>query len=679
MSDFDNLKNAMNQSTLKIFRRLYFKRREGASYESEWQKIDSERVINWGTISQTIEKVNPRQVSNSKVTLLLDNRDGYFNAPEEAVSSGFFYNIVTRYKTLVKLELGFIDDSGNEVPNNPTVFIGTIGENSISDLNGNIKIVIDSLDDMLKLHTAEYVYSQPGAASEVLGHKFLNRVRGLTDGAGHYIFNTIITNGCWFIQPDPVTKNLTSTMFEGESIWEHTKKYAESNNFKTFIDYQGNFIYSKWNLDRYYSNKDVFSAPSDCVFYNQLESSSTYTLPSFTGPDLYWHDETNTSKNFVNMKFGYGAYHPTTGSYLIADFSTSVLSGDKFTAEFWCRFFNSDVNNGVASVPAEFIKIGIPTAASSDNYIKLLFKPTLTLEHQNTNNKLPATHGLTLTVQTSTVTFSAGSLVFFGVVKDITGIENTKDVLRLYFCKDGDSPELVGSLSLSDTGVEGIGAYYHTYTSDLQLQIIGSTNTAMDNLKIYNYAKYNFDDNNTEIVFGKKEIPSLIGISEEKSNYKTNIKKLKLINAENKIYNKIKIKFESEETTTSYYTKEESLTLGSGSSSDKFGIRELEINNDLMMTTSAQKLAEELFDEYSEPKKEIQVTTKIYPFYNLLDIVEVTYQTPYVILSEPFTDGFSDGFGNSGRAINFKEKDFKIIKAQHNLDKLESNLTLREV
>ena len=63
MSDFCDLENVLKKKSRKIFRRLYFKRRQAGGYETDWQLVPDDRVVSYGQITYAWDKPSVWQIS----------------------------------------------------------------------------------------------------------------------------------------------------------------------------------------------------------------------------------------------------------------------------------------------------------------------------------------------------------------------------------------------------------------------------------------------------------------------------------------------------------------------------------------------------------------------------------------------------------------------------------------
>jgi len=150
-----------------------------------------------------------------------------------------------------------------------------------------------------------------------------------------------------------------------------------------------------------------------------------------------------------------------------------------------------------------------------------------------------------------------------------------------------------------------------------------------------------------------------------------------------KVYNRIKVKFASEDTQTSYYILNENWTWGDSSSSFKFGVREYSYENMFLQDTdTALTVANAMYNDFNQSKKEVTIKTKFVPQLMVMNHVTMSYITQ--IYSGGYLWNYFDWgsgiFGSrSGYNINIDNQDFSIIELQHNIDNFYSQVKLRAI
>lgn len=220
-----------------VFRRLLIKRRLLASgvYESDWLDITN-YIKNWGMISSVIDDVQLNKFTNGAFSVAVRNDEGKFN-PETNVTS-FWYGFLTRYRTLVKVEAGYTDSDGTELPADPTL--------GIFLLDGEIAISAERNDAVLSCKALSSVFDEvrardiPGLGATLTASAIIGKIRDHSDGAGLDIFTQFVTDTAWDIQSTTVNYNLnTSASLENLSVWGLMGKIAEAESFILLINRLG--------------------------------------------------------------------------------------------------------------------------------------------------------------------------------------------------------------------------------------------------------------------------------------------------------------------------------------------------------------------------------------------------------------------------------------------------------
>ena len=158
-----------------------------------------------------------------------------------------------------------------------------------------------------------------------------------------------------------------------------------------------------------------------------------------------------------------------------------------------------------------------------------------------------------------------------------------------------------------------------------------------------------------------------------------------------KYYSRVSVKFNQDDTATSYAIEESTFRVSGDSSPWTLGERTLEVNNFWIPTlTSAETIAQELFDEYSALRYEVEFTTSLVPHLDLLDRVDITYD-PTRPTANSLWDAYDWGDdlvpigetelvwdSSGGDAIKLINKEFRLVSIEINLDTGESKFIGRE-
>lgn len=148
-----------------------------------------------------------------------------------------------------------------------------------------------------------------------------------------------------------------------------------------------------------------------------------------------------------------------------------------------------------------------------------------------------------------------------------------------------------------------------------------------------------------------------------------------------KVYTRIRVKFAEADTETSFYTKEESWTIGDSSSSYAYGQRTYDVENFWLNTAGAQALGDQLFNDLKTLKKEVRLSSKFIPHLNTLDKVTVNYQSSAFQNDVSLWDNFMWNVGKwKGNSTIFSVVgDFGIRGMEIDLDGFKNKFFLRGI
>ena len=233
-----SLQSEIKRDKMRVFRRLYMKRRIGADYEADWQRIPAKYITGWGTVEISIDDIKPNQINIGGFDLTVRNTDGYFSDVAEARS--FFYGANTRYKTLVKIQAGYKDDAGTELPTETTLFIGYIAEDMKYREDNKIEIQCKHLSGIFEEIPSDYIQQ---LGTTMTAAEILAKIRDYIDATATNVavFQKYITSGGWTIASTSNEYNMaTSTTLQGKSTWELMKALAEAEQFCVYVSRVGN-------------------------------------------------------------------------------------------------------------------------------------------------------------------------------------------------------------------------------------------------------------------------------------------------------------------------------------------------------------------------------------------------------------------------------------------------------
>lgn len=150
----------------------------------------------------------------------------------------------------------------------------------------------------------------------------------------------------------------------------------------------------------------------------------------------------------------------------------------------------------------------------------------------------------------------------------------------------------------------------------------------------------------------------------------------------NKVYNAIKLKYLSPDTTASYVTAQTSTAISPANVQWKYGARIYEFENtSIANTATAQAIVDNMFTEFSEVKSEVDLVAKFHPEIDPLDRVDVSHYS-YSLVGKTLWDTFDwddDEWAIEGDNFDWDGKLFKVLSKTINLDNFSENLKMREV
>lgn len=304
----------INKRSAKLFRRAYIKRRQDTDglYESNWYDI-TRFVKKWGKISAAIDDVKLNEFTHSGISLTVSNDEATFNREDDDQS--LWYQYLTRYRTLIKIEAGFTADDGTEYP--------TVSSQGVFILSNEIPLRGDKNDVVLKGKALISVFDEvrasnvPGISGTLTAYEIVEKIRDYTDGSGNYVFQQYISAGAWTIQSTTINYVFaTTSALDDLSCWELMGKMAESEGFVLLINREGGFEFrnrdprttaASFDLNGLgYRNMHIKSIPS---YKEALNKTYNYIRVKFLDEDTitsYAYAGTTTSVDASNPSWKYG-------------------------------------------------------------------------------------------------------------------------------------------------------------------------------------------------------------------------------------------------------------------------------------------------------------------------------------------------------------------------------------
>ena len=287
-----------------VFRRAWIKRRSAttALLESGWTEITT-YVKSWGSLKKAVDDIRLNRFKYDGIELIVRNDEGKFNI--ETDINSLWYGYLTRYKTLLKIEAGYIADDGTELPTDASlgVFIVT-DEIPISSATNEATIQAKSLASIFDEVRAVNIN---GLGATLTASDLIARIRDHTDGSSNYIFRDFITSTSWVIQTTTSNYNFaTSSAYQDKSAWDLMAQLAESEGFIVVLNRSGGIEFR---------DRDERTTTSAFDFYGQ-----TYANPSIISLNEY-KQAMDKYYNYFVMKYQDA---DTNTSYLTAGTLASV-------------------------------------------------------------------------------------------------------------------------------------------------------------------------------------------------------------------------------------------------------------------------------------------------------------------------------------------------------------------
>ena len=295
-ADDGTLDRLIRDPSKKIFRRAFIKRRyrNTGLYETDWLEI-TEYVVKWGSLSSEIDSDRINRFVLSGVSLRVKSDFGEFN-PETDPNS-LFFRWLSRYRTLLKIEAGYVDEDGTEYPGDKTqgIFILT-GEIELSAKSNEVNLDFQSLMNPFEETPANEINGLKGTLT---ASEMVELIRDATDGSGNNLFTEFITSTAWDI--DTTTTNYeinTTTVLDGLSCWDLLTNLAESENHIVYIKRDGTF---------FFGSRDISNVSFDLIGRNysrpnliEISSYKEAIDKLYTSVRLKFEKE-DTSTSYVNV------------------------------------------------------------------------------------------------------------------------------------------------------------------------------------------------------------------------------------------------------------------------------------------------------------------------------------------------------------------------------------------
>lgn len=230
----------IKKSDMSVFRRILLKRRgQDGEYESSWFTIPSKYIKKFGVIDKGVDTLRQNFFSSNGFNFTVVNNEGTFS--DIGDDKSIFYNKLSRYRTLVKVEAGYYDTDGSELPASPSLFVGLLKPGMPYRQDNVIGFKADHLDQIFKEFSADRI---TGLGTTQTAKQVIEKIRDHQDGNAVAIFQKYITSGGWVITSSSNTYDMsTIASLEGKSVWELMGQLAEAENNIMYISREGDFYF----------------------------------------------------------------------------------------------------------------------------------------------------------------------------------------------------------------------------------------------------------------------------------------------------------------------------------------------------------------------------------------------------------------------------------------------------
>ena len=236
------IKEVTKKSSMKVFRRLFMKRREtDGEYETDWQTIPSIFIKKWGGVQAGTSDVLQSFFKFSGFNFTCENNTGFFSDTTDDKS--FFAGKLDRIRTLVKVEAGYTAETSTgsdvELPTSPTIFVGLIREDMAYRQDNLVNFKVNHLSSIFQETPADAI---AGLGSTQSASDIITAIKNYTDGSNVLVFQKYISSGGWNITATTNQYNMaTTSTLQGKSCWDLMRQLSEAENFIVYIDRLGDF------------------------------------------------------------------------------------------------------------------------------------------------------------------------------------------------------------------------------------------------------------------------------------------------------------------------------------------------------------------------------------------------------------------------------------------------------
>ena len=336
-----DLATIINRPSSNIFRRVQVKRRNQSDgkYEADWQDV-TEFVKKFGTVDVSVDDIRLNRFRHSGVNVVFRNDIGRFN--DETNSSSLWFNYMTRYRTLVRVQAGYENDQG-ELPSDSSQGVFLLNDELENDADSNeVVFRCSALPVVFEEVRAERI---PGLNATQTASDIITKIMNHSDGSGNNIFREFITSTSWTIQA--TTQNYllsTDATLQNMSVWQLMEKLAEAEQFVVLPTRTGGLEF----VDR-----DARTTTSQFSFYGQgfpemnvirlkgekeaVNKLYTYARLKYLDPDTatsYVSAGTTTAVASTNTAWRFGQRTYEMDNQFAHNTATAQAIVDGFVSEF---------------------------------------------------------------------------------------------------------------------------------------------------------------------------------------------------------------------------------------------------------------------------------------------------------------------------------------------------------
>lgn len=302
---------------MSVFRRVYLKRRQtDGNYESAWQEIPETLIEKYGAISFSIDDIIPNIYKASNFSFDVRNNTGYF--ADLSDNKSFWYGYLSKYRTLVKVEAGYVaSDGATEYPSG-SLFVGILAEDLVYTQDSKLSFPCKHISSVFDEFPADQI---TGLGVTQTASDVILKIRDYQDGGGTYYFRQYFSLGAWNIGTTTAYYNMaTSTSLQNISVWKLMQKLAEAENYIVYVDRVGGFYF-----------KPVSGVTTTVAFHFSGLGDTDHTYGHNVMDQISVDENVRKVYNRIRVKY---ANDDTTTSYYIkneawtwGDSSSSFLYG----------------------------------------------------------------------------------------------------------------------------------------------------------------------------------------------------------------------------------------------------------------------------------------------------------------------------------------------------------------